>query len=426
MQHDISNELFYEICKFRRVEGKYGAEHVGKLCLNDMLACSLAVKKQIQEMMRLPPGYIVRPPTVAELERFFEFTAWGGNDFNLKHVDVINRPLPAIATISDEAPYTIKQYILPDILPDWNGYQSLPADSQSNDAYTLRLAIAPGDDSFYEKAYGSGVEIHSAQKDGKIYAALTTSVAFGNSDNVKKLAAIVNARLVEPPNFYEWKKIHALVIADEKSPALIGLEYHDGAWRRLSDGTVPKFGDPLPHNAEGDSICLAANRRTCVGFKPTRPMPTVILQWDSKEQWEHRGDAIRGNAQTAASANSIERVITVGGRRFALARFIPFPSYAVAPFCRYMGVTPAVFKDKKEMEEACRLLADINGTIALGALRHYDDWQWFDGTIVSISPQPERRTDHSIAPSPMLDCLAIENGKLVSAASVSFILIELD
>ena len=78
------------------------------------------------------------------------------------------------------------------------------------------------------------------------------------------------------------------------------------------------------------------------------------------------------------------------------------------------------------MEEACRLLADIKGTIALGALRHYNDWQLFDGTIVSISPQPERRTDHSIAPSPMLDCLAIENGKLVSAASVSFILIELD
>ena len=77
-QRDISNEQFHEICKYRRLDGKHGAEHVGNLCLNDILACSRAVKMQIERIVRLPPGYIVRPPTVGELERFFEFTAWGG------------------------------------------------------------------------------------------------------------------------------------------------------------------------------------------------------------------------------------------------------------------------------------------------------------------------------------------------------------
>ena len=78
MQHDISHESFYQICKYRRLDGMHGAEHVENLCLNDMLACSRAVKMQIDKKLRMLPGYIVRPPTAGELERFFEFTAWGG------------------------------------------------------------------------------------------------------------------------------------------------------------------------------------------------------------------------------------------------------------------------------------------------------------------------------------------------------------
>ena len=339
----------------------------------------------------------------------------------MKRNPVIIRPIPAIAAISDEPPYTIKQYIL----PDWYGYQSLPSDSQNNDSYTLRLVIAPGDDSFYEKAYGSGVEIHSAEKDGRIYAGLSCSVAFATAATVRKLADAVNAKLVEPASFHEWTQIHALVNAESKSPSLIGFHFQDGAWRRFSDGAAVDWRDHLPEDTDGGE-CLIANKTASAAIKTTRPMPSIVLQWDSKSQWEHRGDALRGDSQAPSSANCIERIITVGGRRFALARIPLFPSHVVVPFCRYMDVKPAVIKDEKEMEEACRLLSDVKGTIALGALRHYDDWQWFDGAIQSISPRPERRTDHSIVPSPMLDSLAIENGKLVSTASVSFILIELN
>ena len=346
----------------------------------------------------------------------------GGNDRKLKR-NPIKRPIPAIAAISDGAPYTIQQYID----PDWNtNYKTIPPDSQNNASYTFRLAIAPGDDSFYEKAYGSGVEFHSAEKDGRIYAGLSCSVAFATVATARNLAATLNAKLVEPASIHEWMRIHALVFPYSHSPAFIGLHFQDDAWRRFSDGAAVNSEHILPTDTYGGNVYLIANKTNFAAIKPTFSIPSILLQWDSKSQWEHRGDALRGNSQAPSSANSIERIITIGGRRFALARIPLFPSYIVAPFCRYMDVKPAVIKDKKEMEEACHLLSDVNGTIALGALRHYDDWQWFDGTIESISPWPERLTDHSIAPSPMLDCLALENGRLVSAASVSFILLELD
>ena len=79
------------------------------------------------------------------------------------------------------------------------------------------------------------------------------------------------------------------------------------------------------------------------------------------------------------------------------------------------------------VKEVCRLLTDVDGAIALGAMRFYgfgygrSQWRWSDSTLQTFDLKPRSATRIM---SPMLDCLVIENGIFATAGYVQYVLLE--
>ena len=410
MQDEVMQSSFVEICGYRRFEYRPNGGKQTNVCLNDMMMCSRSTRNYIDIRWPLPPGYIVRLPTKRELEWYFEFKAQGGLGYEIKH-DEVKRPAPSLAAFRDDDLTQLCRY-------DAKGnYVNLRKDLQNSEHYLFRLVIAPGDESFYTRAFTSGVEMLSAERNGKVYAGISSSTTSQIFREANSLCQAVNAKLVEPASFAEWKELNNLVNDSPSWYALLGASYKDGEWRYLSNGK-PLGWKELPSYIE-DHNYLAADNKRCMSLLETKRTGVLIFEWEDQEHWKHRADALNG---TGKVAECITKTFTAGGHKFAVLS-TDFASYTAEPFCRYMGLKLAVIKDKELLEEVCKQLADIKGYIGLDVHRFYDRWRSSDGTITTFSPQPERDFAREVQ-SIMLDSLAIRDGHLVSTPILNHLLLE--
>ena len=419
MSEDVSSELFSNRCGYKRFENEAHPGMVTKVCPNDMMAFSHAIMDFLADRNNLPPGYIVRMPTVQELEWYLEFTALGGLDYEVRHDKVEKHPMD-LAAFTDDSFTKLVRYNY----PASEHHIDIQPDKMICMYYTFRVVIAPGNASFYKDSYVYGAKILSTERDGKIYAGYTTCHSRCSHLVSREVARAVNAKLFEPTSAEECRLLFHQVNGVNGFPTLVGAEYRDGAWRRLSDNVALDWKE-LPENVIEERNCLTADERRFIGATKETTTPGVIFQWDSREQWEHRGDILTGRV---ASAPCIARRVTANERHFLLVK-LELASYAVEPFCRYMGARVAVIPDQETQKEVRRQLADVDGKIALGAIRFYgyansrSQWRWHDGTIQMFEIEAGYDVRNM---SPMLDCLAIQNGKLVNASFVQYILLEVE
>ena len=419
MSEDVSSELFFNRCGYKRFENEAHPGMVTKVCPNDMMAFSHSIMEFLADRNNLPPGYIVRLPTVQELEWYLEFTALGGLDYEVRHDKVEKHPMD-LAAFTDDSFTKLIRYNYP-VSENHIGIQP---DKMLCMYYTFRVVIAPGNASFYKDSYVFGAKILSAEKDGKFYAGYTTCHSRCSHLVSRDIARAVNAKLFEPTSADECKLLHHLVNGVDGFPTLVGAEYKDGAWRRLSDGVALDWKE-LPSNVSEERNCLTADENRFIVATKETTTPGMILQWDNREQWEHRGDVLTGHV---ASAPCIVRRITANRRHFILAKLL-LTSYVVEPLCRYVGARVAVIPDAETQKEVCRQLVDVDGRIGLGAIRFYgygnsrSQWRWHDGTIQMFEIEAGYDVRNM---SPMLDCLAIQNGKLVNASVVQYVLLEVE
>ena len=410
MQDEVMKTSFEEICNYRRFEYRPNGGKQTNVCLNDMMMYSRRMRNYINIRWPLPPGYIVRLPTMRELEWYFEFKAQGGLGYEIKH-DEVTRPAPSLPAFRDDELTRLCRY-------DAKGkYIDLRKDLQNSEHYLFRLVIAPGDEAFYTRAFTSGVEMLAVERNGKVYAGISSSTTSQRFRQANELSHAVNAKLVEPASFAEWKVLNNLVNAAPSWYAPLGATYKDGEWRYLSNGR-PLGWKELPAYIEGNN-CLGGDNKRCMALPETNSFGVLIIEWENQEQWNHRADALNG---TGKMAECVTRTLSAGGRRFAVLT-INFATHAAEPFCRYMGLQLAVIKDKELLAEVCRQLADIKGYIGLGAHRFYEHWRWSDGKTDTFSPQPSRDHPREVN-SLMLDSLAIKEGQLVSTPLFNHLLLE--
>ncbi|MBR4220000.1 MAG: hypothetical protein IKR81_02525, partial [Victivallales bacterium] len=410
MQEEVMQSTFTQLCGYSRFEYRPHAGKQTNVCLNDMMSFSRATRNYINVRWPLPPGYIVRLPTMRELEWYVEFKAQGRLGYEIKH-DEVTRPEPSLPAFRDDELTKLCRY-------DAKGnYMDLRKDLQNSEHYFFRLVIVPGDESFYTRAFGTGVEMLSAERNGKVYAGISSSSPMINLHWADVFSHVLNAKVVEPASFAEWKELNNLVNAAPSWFSFIGATYKDGEWKYLSNGK-PLGWKELPAYIDGHS-CLAADNKRCMALEEKHRAGVLIFEWEDQEHWKHRADALNG---TGKMAECITKTFTAGGRKFALLT-MDFPSFTPEPFCRYMGLKLAVIKDKELLAEVCRQLANVKGYIGVGANRFYDRWRWIDGTTDTFSPQPSRDLPRDVY-SHMLDSLAIKEGQLVSTPLFNHLLLE--
>ncbi|MBR4222683.1 MAG: hypothetical protein IKR81_16100, partial [Victivallales bacterium] len=410
MQEEVMQSSFSEICTYKRFEYRPHGGKQTNVCLNDMMMYSRLMRNYINIRWPLPPGYIVRLPTMRELEWYFEFKAQGGLGYEIKH-DEVTRPEPSLPAFRDDELTKLCRY-------DAKGkYMDLRKDLQNSEHYFFRLVIVPGDESSYMRAFGTGVEMLSAERNGKVYAGLSSCAPSHVFRQANELCHAVNAKLVEPASFAEWKELNNLVNAAPSWWSLLGATYKDGEWRYLSNGK-PLGWKELPAYIE-DHDYLGADNKHCMALMETKRAGVLIVEWEDQEHWKHRADALNG---TGKMSELITKTFTAGGRKFAVLT-MDFASYTAEPFCRYMGLKLAIIKDKELLAEVCKQVADIKGYIALGAHRFYDRWRWNDGTTDTFSPQPSRDLPREVY-SLMIDSLVIKEGQLISSPRLNHLLLE--
>ena len=182
------------------------------------------------------------------------------------------------------------------------------------------------------------------------------------------MAADLGATLLEEPA--RLTELYRELGLTNTHPCHLDLQFHDGAWRRLSDHAAVADDSLPPPRDQHDR--LAGSDQGCIAIPPTASAPTLLLRWPPPEAFARRREAFLENA--------LIQTIEVDGRSLALCR-IPLPGYELRKFLHFLGLRSPVL-DSPEMLD--RLLEQLPPQIpcALGPIAYYREWEQTDGTVL--------------------------------------------
>ena len=401
----------------------------------DILSYCDNVTNSLKMQNQLPPGYAIRPPTMAEWE-YAAQGGWAGESpkretikdsvFNIKTPNKLG--IYGMGSIFKEymiagSPEDFSQVVARNTLGDSKNKSpkryAFKRNALNVPQTTFRPVLAPTPPDFFVRELSKMPdELMTAVIEGRHYAGICTFAANLNFTASFELATSLKAQLAEPSSMQEWSKIFSHISDQPAFPAYIGAHWKNNAWRHLSDNApleIPGIKPP-PDN---ETTALSGTKGAFAPRNPSLNLPTLILTWKNDQDWNTRNQLWRNG-----TAKNVERQFTVAGRNFTLLH-CRIGSSSVEALCKLAGARPAVLSDQTVRQAVMQELKDYDMPIFVGARRICNAWCWLDGANTKIPGRIQRLNDfHSPVNSISLEMLALYQGKLCAVSFTNYILLE--
>ena len=372
-----------------------------RLGWNDMLFYCRQLTWQLKNNGALPPGYIVRPPT--EDEWFYaannamlgkeegqekERIIFRDNSGGVPHPSGTLRPnrlgLFDMYGNMSEVVIPRRNALPPDLLYIRGGsylnslkscfrqrtpypkYQTIPYD------IGFRLAIAPGDESFYDENFFL-IHTNRLRSDNKVYELIGANFAVFDRKNALALAALLGGKPAEFENEAEVERVMKAFPLITSWESAIGGEFSGNKWLWYS-GKPVDFGKWNPHGSKDKDAVLALKKGKWSSVKRDYKMPVMICQWSEKEFTQMSGK-YPGNKKLPLELTRFD----IGNRRYVL--FDIKPLFCTAQHCcELMGGSLVSADDPELLKQLIEKLFPFRKKhILLGGYAKWDKWFWLSG-----------------------------------------------
>ena len=403
---------------------------------NDFIEFCHDLTKHVAMEVELPQGYAFRPPTEAE----WEYAAIGGSAYeepipekqkekspqspelpspeNALHLKGMDRNLSELVI-----PYPGRVHSAAWTVVRGANFRSRTTgianrtderlDQQSFQTIGFRFVLAPTEKGFYDSAWYLPLKFNTGVCNGKYYVGMESCQALVNLNELVKLARVLGASLPEPQDKDELSGIYDVLQADRRFPALLGIVFSEGKWRRLSNGTEAAFASnvPLPP-ANSQKTCLGATPSKVLSIAPDFALPECILEFPSEETYLKRPKV------------PTEHVFEVDGRRFGLLRF-RLAGILHSAFVEFAGYKYPVLADRQVLDKVLEQLKPIPGTVSLCCHRMNGEWRWRDSTRLPVNAELAWHGTLSYLMTFGYSVAIAAEGQLRASFSSDYILVEL-
>lgn len=413
---------------------------VERISWNDCLYYCRAIYGKMKARNVLPPGYIVRPPTEAEWV-FASQNGWLGPDTDpLEKRAVIksnsqNRTHPAGSRLPNRSGiYDMFGNVAEIVIPDekhpqnlWLGamggsFKSKPERCGEKvgflayqvilDDIGLRLVIAPGDESFYDRYFFNGAS-GQFRRNGKVFELTGGLTGAFDRKQAQEFARLMGGQLAEFDNKEEMTAVSEAFLLLTSWPAHTGLMKINGKWQFPRNGKGVDYGR-WRRMASSKNAPYGAlwNKQWCAVEKVK--LPLFLCQWNEKE-YEKRN----AHLDTMKKLPLELTRFTDGDREFILINS-NIHWYGARRVCELLGGRLAVLESETLRRKAIEKLKNFSGNIILGGYAKWDKWYWLDGTSFEMPLK-----NHLSSPGPSLNSLflSLDSGTFyASVFSTAFLL----
>ncbi|MBR2358758.1 MAG: SUMF1/EgtB/PvdO family nonheme iron enzyme [Lentisphaeria bacterium] len=442
---EVENNHYSNFMKVSPQQNHTPGFPVTRAAWNDILFYSYKLTEFWQDMGKLPPGYIIRPPTEVEWE-YAAKNAWLGKDTlpleeraNIRS-NSQKQPWPAgrkapgklglldmygnvAEIVQPAAPTAMQQAVIvrggsfmTSVKKfrhrlEYLKYQNIPYD------IGFRLAVAPGDMSYFDKEFFLGGAVQTRSR-GKIYELIGANVGVFNwhsADALSKLLGGTLAEIEDQDQFNELKKSIPLLGAWET--ALGATRDKDGKWRWQNSRRLVSFGQwqNSPEDKTGKHLSLNKKK-----WKAARKytIPIFLCQWD-QEQYRNLA---RRTARLPRLPMELHR-FTYKNRRYILLQK-KLHWLTAKRVCELLGGRLAVLSDKSVAAHVRRELAKFRQhRIWLGGYAKREKFYYLDNSEIKPVPMEDATV---YIPSRNLNYIMLHKDALYSGQSACCFLLELD
>lgn len=411
-QHEITHEYFSRMVRISPQKSTKPRTPVERVAWNDVLNFCRVLTLTMKNNRKLPPGYIVRPPTEAEWE-YAAKNAWKGKDTlpfeeravfkdnsqkqthtpgtkapsKLGLLDIygnvaemvipFEEPALANAVMVRGGSFRSTEKVCFRQLP-YLKYQFLPDD------IGFRTVVAPGDMSFFDKHFF--ISGPTALRDsGKVYELIGGNLGSFRWREAEQLAGMLGGRLAEIRDQKQFDLIRKkMPLALGGWPCLLNGEKVNGKWIWRHSKREIDFGKWYPSRGDTTGKYLSVINRV---WRPEKDLkcPLFLCEWDEKD-FPRRTENIRSGKKQPLELTRF----SLGNKNYMLINISVIGNTAVR-LCELMGGRLAC-PDTPELKAAViRHLKDYSHLkILLGGYAKFDQWFWLSGKEIreKIPPKP--------------------------------------
>ncbi|MGN0866670.1 MAG: protein kinase [Oligosphaeraceae bacterium] len=425
LNEELNHDGYYNITGDPLNKNKPAEESVNNLSGNDILLYCKLLMQRLASFTEFPEGYAFRPPT--ELE--WEYVAMGGwrskdNPFPVMNLTdaCVEACVPAPELLGNALDLGWDFRVLrgkrypgdPDSPVMFTRRELAYKDTKLIPELTYRPVLAWTPDDFFSREWLRHPLIRTAELDGRIYAGYGFSLQVTRPDDLMNLARLLGARLPEPPTYEACVAAVQAVHLNVSYPNLLGIQYVDGAWRWLSSGEEVGWKE-LPPPPKEEPAFLMRHRKGLIHLAPNGMPPAQLLEWTSREAFDHRLDFWKDPWKHLTP-------ITLGTRTFAI---LPFrtPTHAGRAVARFLN-TKLALPTEEELQELLQKYPK-NKRLALGAYLEYNRWVDDQSTPLPPWTLPVKEARYLDSLGRYCDSLVLENGELREGNVVDELLLEL-
>ena len=434
-KNEVSSAYFSQMTGIAPQYSPHTGTPVERVLWNDILYYCYSVTRVLQSYNTLPPGYIVRPPTEAEWE-YAAKNAWLGKDrtpFAQRAVisaNANNRTYPGGSKQPNKLGLNdiygnVYEVVAPVEAPRMQHsvvirggsfrtqekacykrienlkYQNVPYD------IGLRIVIAPGDISYFEKNFflGGATQMRSH---GKVFELVGENFSCFDWKNSEQLCRLLGGRLaeVDSPDLLQ-KIIKQMPLAGAGWPCFIGGRKINGKWRWIDSGKEIDFDKKHLKTRFKNADYLTLKVKNWNPQDAAARSGIFLCEWDEKT-YTQRNKQLFENKKLPLEALRF----TIGNRRFMLIKS-SMAWYTAKRFCELLGGQLACLETPEIRKEVIRKVADYSSShILLGGYAKWDSWYWLTGQEIKENLLLEKSM---IIPTKNRNFITLKNGKFYNS-----------
>ena len=406
-KNEISHAYYTRLMGIAPQKSPNEGTPVERVSWNEVLYFCYVLTQMLQERQVLPPGYIVRPPTEAEWE-YAAKNAWLGKDTTSLYDRAVlgrnsnKRSMPSGSKLPNKLGlndiygnvYEILEPVEPTKMQqsivmrggsfqskerrtfvhhELLKYQHIPYD------IGFRIAIAPGDLSYFDKHFFAGEGAPRVHLNGKIYE------LFGENYNcfywyeAEQLSQILGGKLAEPETAEELDRLlKAMPLAASGWDCIFGGKKINGKWQWISSGKEIDYGKwRTQRHTTGDHLVLQGSKWKQVNRKSFSGI--FVCEWKESE-YANRNAHLRTSKKLPLELTRF----TIGKKRYILFN-TTMAWYSARRFCELLGgrlACPETPEMQKQIIE--KLSAYKNQHILLGGYAKFHKWFWLSGKEITF------------------------------------------
>ncbi len=386
---------------------------VERVTWNDILFYCSKLTAELQQYGKLPPGYIVRPPTESEWE-FAANNGWLGKESDLQvlaeqtrchgnsdnhtwqggslkpnklgifdmfgNVAEIVQPLEPTAMQNSAVirggsfKHTLNNCLKRN---EQLKYQSIP--------YTVgfRIVIAPGTMDYFDREFFLGGATQVKLR-GRVYELIGTNYGAFTWNHAHKLCGLLGGTLAELDDAEHIDELKRSMPLFGSWPTILGGCKVQDKWQWNQSKRGIDFGRWRKQTDESGSLLMLEGKSFVKVHEDTKA-PVMLCQWQSAEYGKRNKDLFK----KAGMPLEVLR-FQWQDRTFVLFD-LPVQWYAAQRICELLGGRLAVLDDGKLLQFACKNLQEYaSHRIAVGAYAKRDKYLWLNGKTLEGKLKTER------------------------------------